>query len=158
MGNNDQRRERLRLEHFMPYRLSILTNTVSTAIAGAYARRFGLSIPEWRVIAVLGLEPGLSAADVAERTAMDKVAVSRAVSSLLRSRRVVRARANFDRRRSELKLSRQGEGVYWRVVPFARRYEQQLLADLSASERASLDQLLNRLHRRARALGPIQPE
>ena len=158
MGNNDQRRERLRLEHFMPYRLSILTNTVSTAIAGAYARRFGLSIPEWRVIAVLGLEPGLSAADVAERTAMDKVAVSRAVSSLLRSRRVVRARTNSDRRRSELKLSRQGESVYWRVVPFARRYEQQLLADLSASERASLDQLLNRLHRRARALGPIQPE
>jgi DNA-binding MarR family transcriptional regulator len=158
MGNSDHRRERLRLEHFVPYRLSILTNTVSTAIAGAYARRFGLSIPEWRVIAVLGLEPGLSAADVAERTAMDKVAVSRAVSSLLRSRRVVRARANSDRRRSELKLSRQGESVYWRVVPFARRYEKELLADLSTSERASLDQLLNRLHRRARTLGPIQAE
>lgn len=158
MGNSDQRRERLRLEHFVPYRLSILTNTVSTAIAGAYARRFGLSIPEWRVIAVLGLEPGLSAADVAERTAMDKVAVSRAVSNLLRSRRVVRATANSDRRRSVLKLSRLGENVYWRVVPFARRYEQELLADLSASERASLDQLLSRLHRRARALGPVRPE
>jgi DNA-binding MarR family transcriptional regulator len=89
---------------------------------------------------------------------MDKVAVSRAVSSLMRSRRVVRARANSDRRRSELKLSRQGESVYWRVVPFARAYEQQLLADLSASERASLDQLLNRLHERARVLGPVRVE
>jgi DNA-binding MarR family transcriptional regulator len=158
MGTNGKQRERLRLEHFVPYRLSILTNTVSTAIAGAYARRFGLSIAEWRVIAVLGLEPGLSAADVAERTAMDKVAVSRAVSSLLRSRRVVRTRANGDRRRSELKLSRQGENVYWRVVPFARHYEQKLLADLSASERANLDQLLNRLQRRARELGPVRPE
>lgn len=158
MGNNDERRERLRLEHFVPYRLSILTNTVSTAIAGAYARRFGLSIPEWRVIAVLGLEPGLSAAEVAERTAMDKVAVSRAVSNLLRSRRVVRATANSDRRRSVLKLSRHGENVYWRVVPFARRYEKELLADLSASERASLDQLLSRLHRRAQELGPVRPE
>jgi DNA-binding MarR family transcriptional regulator len=158
MGNSDQRRERLRLEHFVPYRLSVLTNTVSTAIAGAYARRFGLSIPEWRVIAVLGLEPGLSAADVAERTAMDKVAVSRAVSRLLRSKRIVRARANSDRRRSELKLSRLGENVYWRVVPFARRYEQQLLADLTASERTSLDQLISRLHRRAQALGPVRPE
>jgi DNA-binding MarR family transcriptional regulator len=158
MGTNGKRGDRLRLEHFVPYRLSVLTNTVSSAIAGAYARRFGLSIPEWRVIAVLGLEPGLSAADVAERTAMDKVAVSRAVSSLMRSRRVVRARANSDRRRSELKLSRQGENVYWRVVPFARQYEQQLLADLSASERASLDQLLNRLHQRARALGPVRTE
>jgi DNA-binding MarR family transcriptional regulator len=89
---------------------------------------------------------------------MDKVAVSRAVSSLLRSRRVVRTRANGDRRRSELKLSRQGESVYWRVVPFARQYERELLADLSVSERANLDQLLNRLHRRARALGPVRPE
>lgn len=158
MGNSDQRRERLRLDHFVPYRLSVLTNTVSTAIAGAYARRFGLSIPEWRVIAVLGLDPGLSAAEVAERTAMDKVAVSRAVSNLLRSRRVVRATANSDRRRSVLKLSRQGENVYWRVVPFARRYERELLADLSASERASLDRLLSRLHRRARVLGPVRPE
>jgi DNA-binding MarR family transcriptional regulator len=89
---------------------------------------------------------------------MDKVAVSRAVSSLLRSRRVVRTRANGDRRRSELKLSRQGENVYWRVVPFARHYERELLADLSASERANLDQLLNRLQRRARELGPVRPE
>jgi DNA-binding MarR family transcriptional regulator len=157
MGNSDQRRERLRLEHFVPYRLSVLTNTVSTAIAGAYAQRFGLSIPQWRVIAVLGLEPGLSAAEVADRTAMDKVAVSRAVSSLLRSRRVVRAMANSDRRRSVLKLSHQGESVYWRVVPFARRYETQLLAELSARERAHLDRLLSRLHRRARELGPVRP-
>ena len=158
MGNSNQRRERLRLEHFVPYRLSILTNTVSTAIAGAYAHRFGITIPEWRVIAVLGLEPGLSAAEVADRTAMDKVAVSRAVSSLLRSRRVVRAMANSDRRRSVLKLSRLGESVYWRVVPFARRYEEELLADFSANERANLDRLLNRLQRRAQAIGPVRPD
>jgi len=157
MRNSDQRRERLRLEYFVPYRLSVLTNTVSTAIAGAYAHRFGLTIPEWRVIAVLGLEPGLSAAEVAERTAMDKVAVSRAVSSLLRSRRLVRATANSDRRRSVLKLSRLGESVYWRVVPFARRYEEELLAEFSTIERARLDRLLSRLHRRARALGPVRP-
>jgi len=158
MGNSNQRRERLRLEHFVPYRLSILTNTVSTAIAGAYAHRFRITIPEWRVIAVLGLQPGLSAAEVADRTAMDKVAVSRAVSSLLRSRRVVRAMANSDRRRSVLKLSRLGESVYWRVVPFARRYEEELLADFSADERANLDRLLNRLQRRAQAIGPVRPD
>lgn len=155
MGNHNGRGRRLRLEHFVPYRLSVLTNTVSTAIAGAYATRFGLSIPEWRVIAVLGLEPGLSAAQVAERTAMDKVAVSRAVSSLLRSRRVTRTFANADRRRSMLKLTRSGESVYWRVVPFARRYERALLADLSNAERMHLDRLLARLQHRAIKLGPI---
>jgi DNA-binding MarR family transcriptional regulator len=155
MGKSSEK-ERLRLEAFIPYRLSVLSNTVSTAIAGAYAAQFKLSIPEWRVIAVLGLESGLSAAQVAERTAMDKVAVSRAVTSLLRSRRVVRAFADADRRRSVLKLSRTGEAVYWRVVPFARRYERQLLDGLPEADRAQLDTLLTRLLERARALGPVQ--
>jgi DNA-binding MarR family transcriptional regulator len=149
---------RLRLDDFVPYRLSVLTNTVSSAIAGAYAERFGLSIPEWRVLAVLAFEPGLSAAAVAERTAMDKVAVSRAVSNLLRTHRVVRGFANADRRRSELRLSAEGEEVYRRVMPFARRYEQRLLADLSDAERAQLKKLLDHLHERALALGPIRPE
>src|SRR5262245_47188753 len=158
MANRKDRRERLRLDAFVPYRLSVLSNTVSTAIAGAYARRFGLSIPEWRVIAVLGLEPGLSAAQVAERTAMDKVAVSRAVTSLLRSRRVMRAFADADRRRSVLRLSPAGEDVYWRVVPFAREYERALLADLSPRTRLQLEELLDHLQRRARDLGPVRTD
>lgn len=151
-------RQRLRLDKFVPYRLSVLTNTVSTAIAGAYAERFGLSIPEWRVMAVLALEPGLSAAEVAERTAMDKVAVSRAVSNLLRTRRVVRAFADDDNRRSVLRLSAEGESVYRRVVPFALRYEERLLADLTDAQREQLDQLLDHLHERAVALGPVRAE
>ncbi len=72
----------LDLEEFLPYRLSVLSNTISSAIAGAYASRFGLTVPEWRIIAVFGRFPGLSAREVAEKTAMDKVAVSRAVSRL----------------------------------------------------------------------------
>jgi DNA-binding MarR family transcriptional regulator len=64
----------------------VLTNLISSAIAGAYRERFGLSIPEWRVLAVLANSPDLSAAEVAQRTAMDKVAVSRAVRSLLNER------------------------------------------------------------------------
>jgi DNA-binding MarR family transcriptional regulator len=78
------------------------------------------------------------------------------VSRLLRSRRIARAFANADRRRSVLKLTRSGEGVYWRVVPFARRYERALLAPLSNTERTHLDRLLSRLQRRAVMLGPIQ--
>ncbi len=150
--------ERLRLEAFVPYRLSVLSNTVSAAIAGAYAARFKLSIPEWRVMAVLGLEPGLSAAQVAERTAMDKVAVSRAVSGLLRSRRVLRTLSDADRRRSVLKLSRAGEEVYWQVIPIARRYEQRLLEDFSTAECAQLDLLMARLLEKAHSLGPVHVE
>ena len=77
----------LHLDRFLPYRLSVLSNTVSMSIAGAYEREFGLTIPQWRVMAVLARLPDLSAVEVAERTAMDKVAVSRAVQALLGSKR-----------------------------------------------------------------------
>jgi len=78
------------LEEFLPYRLAILSHTVSTSIAHAYDQRFGLTIPEWRVIAILGRFPGLSAVEVAERTMMDKVAVSRAVTKLIKGGRIDR--------------------------------------------------------------------
>src|ERR1043166_3536149 len=82
---------RLDLPRFLPYRLSVLTNRVSSAIARHYSERFGLSIPEWRVMAVLGSVSDLSAREVASRTAIDKVQVSRAVASLLKARQTGRA-------------------------------------------------------------------
>lgn len=111
------------LEDFLPYRLSILSNTVSTAIASAYDRRFGLSIPEWRVIAVLGRFPGLSAVEVANRTMMDKVAVSRAVSKLIKNGRIDRQFADADRRRSILNLSVEGRRVHDEIAPLALKFE-----------------------------------
>jgi DNA-binding MarR family transcriptional regulator len=150
-------RNPLRLEQFLPYRLSVLSNTVSSAIAGAYEERFGLSIPEWRVIAVLGTSPDLSAAEVAQRTAMDKVAVSRAVASLLGCGRLERRLAALDRRRSVLRLSPAGQRVYAEVVPFALQYERELMRSLPPEERAALDRALTALLERARAMGPVQP-
>jgi len=137
------------LDEFLPYRLSVLSNRVSGAIAQAYSRRYGLSIPEWRVIAVLALAPGVSAAEVAERTAMDKVAVSRAVRQLLQTGRLTRRTAAGDRRRSILELTAEGRRIYQRVTPALRRYEAALLAALSARERRALEGLLRRLEQRA---------
>lgn len=146
---------RLRLDRFLPYRLSVLTNVVSSAIAGTYAERFRLSIPEWRILAVLATSPKLSAAEVARRTAMDKVAVSRAVGSLLRAGRIARGTAVGDRRRSVLRLAPAGEQVYAQVAPFALRYERELLGALTRSERAALDRVLGKLLARAGKLGSI---
>jgi DNA-binding MarR family transcriptional regulator len=98
----------LELERFLPYRLSVLSNTVSQAIAATYERRFALSITEWRVMAVLGRYDGLSARAVAERTAMDKVAVSRALARLIGAGRVRRQTADHDRRQSVLRPQREG--------------------------------------------------
>ncbi len=137
------------LEDFLPYRLSILSNIVSASIASLYADRFVLTIPGWRIMAVLGRFPGLSAAEVAERTAMDKVAVSRAVSGLLEAGYITRAFANEDRRRSELALSRQGKEVYSEVVPLALDYEKKLLESLTPEDRETFGRLTGELLARA---------
>ena len=149
---------KLHLEKFIPYRLSVLSNTVSGAIAAAYFMNFGLSIPEWRVMAVLAANPGLSAAEVTARTAMDKVAVSRAVAALLATGRLHRTTAPADRRRTHLALTAAGAGVYARVVPMALEYERGLLAPLSKRDRATLDRLLRILLGRAVELGPAQAD
>jgi DNA-binding MarR family transcriptional regulator len=136
---------RLELDRFLPYRLSVLSNRVSQTIATAYGERFGIGITEWRVIAVLGLQPGLSANQVAERTAMDKVAVSRAVAKLLERGLLQRDTHGDDRRRSVLELSEAGYRVYDEVVPLARGFERDLLSVLDEEERAMLDRLLTKL-------------
>jgi len=142
------------LDQFLPYRLSVLSNRLSAAIAESYSRRYGLSIPEWRVIAVLAHAPGASAAEVAERTAMDKVAVSRAVRRLQQTGRVSRRMAAGDRRRSILELTADGRRIYARVTPALRRYEEALLTALDASEREALGTLLRRLESHAGELPP----
>ena len=135
----------LELEDFLPYRLSVLSNRVSGAIARVYSERFDLGVTEWRVMAVLGRYPDLSASEVAQRTAMDNVAVSRAVASLLEAGRLERETHGDDRRRSVLRLSAAGEAIYREVAPMAIAFEQRLLAGMDAAERALLFRLLDRL-------------
>ena len=137
----------LDLDGFVPYRLSVLTNRVSGAIARHYAERFELSVPEWRVMAVLGQAPGLSAREVAQRTAMDKVQVSRAVQSLLAAKRLTRTAHANDGRIAHLSLSAKGQAIYNEVVPLAISLERQFLSVLSQSEQKSLDLLLDKLSR-----------
>ena len=145
------------LENFLPYRLSILSNTVSSAIAIAYDKRFGLTIPEWRVIAVLGRFPGLSAVEVADRTMMDKVAVSRAVTKLLKNGRLDREFADADRRRSILNLSEEGQRVHDEIAPLALKFEADLLDGLSEEEISALNSTIERLMARARLVGSPKP-
>ncbi len=145
--------DELILEEFLPYRLAVLSHTVSTTIAQVYAERFSLSIPEWRVIAILGRYPGLSAVEVAERTVMDKVAVSRAVTKLIKNGRIDRQFADADRRRSILNLSEEGRRVHNEIAPLALQFERDLLEGLGADDLAKLDVIMERLMARARVLG-----
>ena len=142
----------INLEEFLPYRLSVLSNTVSNAIAEGYRGRFGLSIPDWRVMAVLARFPGSSAQELVRWTGMDKVAVSRGVSRLLERGLLQREVAAEDRRRSELRLSEVGREVYAKIVPMAKNYETQLLHSLSAEQHSSLNQILVNLQQAAEQL------
>ena len=135
----------LELEHFLPYRLSVLTNRISTAIARVYVRRFALTVPEWRVMAVLGRFGPMSANAVCERTAMDKVRVSRAVARLAAAGRLERRTDDADRRRALLELTPRGRAVYDEIGPLALAVEARLLAQLSAADRADLARLLPKL-------------
>lgn len=137
----------LELERFLPYRLSILSNRISQAIAREYQQRFDLTMTEWRVIAVLARfdGAGLSAREVAERTEMDKVAVSRALARLVEAKRVVRRTHDGDKRRSVLLLSAKGWKIHDVVAPLAREHERELLARLDADERRVLQRVLDKL-------------
>jgi DNA-binding MarR family transcriptional regulator len=142
----------LELEQFLPYRLSVLSNTVSQAIAREYEMRFALSITEWRVLAVLGRYEGISAREVAQRTAMDKVAVSRAVAALMKDGRVRRGTAEHDKRQSVLTLTAKGWKIYDEVAPLALEHERRLLAHLDADERQWLGRIIDKLVTAEKAL------
>ena len=145
--------EELLLENFLPYRLAVTSNTISTTLARAYDKRFNVSIPEWRVIAVLGRFPGLSAVEVAERTLMDKVAVSRAVTKLIKNGRIVREFADTDKRRSILNLSIIGKELHDKIAILALEFERELKQEFSPEEMENLDRAMEKLLVRASLIG-----
>jgi DNA-binding MarR family transcriptional regulator len=143
----------LELETFLPYRLSVLANRVSRALAEVYEARFGITPSEWRLIAILARFGPMSANGVCDRSAMDKVQVSRAVARAGAAGLVDRRIDHEDRRRSVLTLTARGRAVHDEIVPLAREVEARLLDGLDAGERAVLSELIDRLGRRAADLG-----
>ena len=135
----------LDLEHFLPYRLSVLANRVSRGFGRLYEERFDLKLPEWRVMAVLGRRPGITAREVAELTAMDKVAISRAVARLMEMGRISAETDSTDGRRQKLFLSEAGLDIYRQIVPLAKRIETALVAGIDDSDLAVLNKLLAHL-------------
>lgn len=152
-GGSDQT---LHLDLFIPYRLSVLSNVISHTVASIYGERFGLAIPEWRVMAVLGLAmhdgTPMCANAVAQRTEMDKVQVSRAVSRLLSMGLVARSVDKTDRRKANLTLTEEGRSVYRQIVPLAQQYESELLESLGTDDLIMLERLIDRLTKAARGL------
>jgi DNA-binding MarR family transcriptional regulator len=135
----------LRLDAYLPYRLSVASNAVSGLIARSYQDRFGLSIPQWRVICVLAEDDGLTQGQIVARTVMDKVMVSRAAQDLLKRHLVARSDHHADGRSHVLALTAEGRGLHAEIAPLALAYEAALISGLAPEEVALLKRLLNRL-------------
>lgn len=142
----------LRLEHFLPYRLSIASNRVSGLIAEAYDRMFDLSIPQWRVITILAEDAPLTQLALVQRTVMEKMTVSRAVRPLVERGLIDRAPNAGDGRSQLLTLSAAGRSLYEAVAPAALAMEAAILESFSRQEVAALEAALRRLEAAAAAL------
>ena len=143
---------RLLLDEFLPYRLSIASNRVSDAIASTYRSLFGLRIPEWRLVTVIAESDGITQQSLCVATRMDKVTVSRAAIALV-DRGLVERRANaHDQRSHLLTLTASGRTLYEDVSPRALAIEEQLFADFSAQEIGVLRDMLDRIQAAADAM------
>ena len=142
----------LKLDQFLPYRLSIASNAVSDAIATAYRTLFGLRIPEWRLVAVIAEDGAMSQQALCGRTRMDKVTVSRAAIALA-DRGLIAREANPDDQRSHLlTLTREGWALYEQVSPKALELEQRIFEGIDGEELARFSAMLDRLEAAAVAL------
>ena len=142
----------LRLDAYLPYRLSVASNAVSRLIARAYEDRFGLTIPQWRLIAVLAEDGPLTQQAIGARTVMDKVTVSRATQGLVKRRLVQRAPHDADGRSHHLALSKAGERLYSEVSPVALEYEARLLQQFDPAAVEELKRVLRHLESAAEVL------
>ena len=140
-----QHRKPLQLEAFLPYRLSLLSNAISGAIAAVYGDKFAISMPEWRIMMILAEYPDISADEVCRRTKIEKSVVSRAVARLLKRHLIKRDMDEKDRRRSILRLSETGLSVYDEVMPIARDYEAKLLKGLTREELGTFNGIIDKL-------------
>lgn len=137
---------RLDLFKFMPFRLNRLAAEVSSALAAEYQERYGLDIPEWRVLATLGFRSDpCSAQYIAHCTRTHKSTISRAVTALMKRQMVERVENADDRREFRLRLTRKGAALYEELIPRLLRREQEILSCLSAQERKSLALLLGKI-------------
>lgn len=142
MRNSDRG---LDLDEFLPYLLNVLASRVSSDLATVYAARFGISIPEWRVIAHLARNREVSVREIRRRVDMDKSKVSRAAARLEEAGLIEKRVNTGDRRLVKLSLSRKGRRLYDEIAPLALAYERRLVSILSPAEAAAFRGIVDRL-------------
>jgi DNA-binding MarR family transcriptional regulator len=146
--NASKKDRTLDLFRFVPFRLNRLAAEVSAALASEYQQRYGLDIPEWRVLATLGFRnEACSAQYIAHCTRTHKSTISRAVTALMTRQLVERVENQDDRREFALRMTRKGKALYLKLIPRLLRREQEILSCLSAQELKDFALALGKLER-----------
>ncbi|MEM9084478.1 MAG: MarR family winged helix-turn-helix transcriptional regulator [Pseudomonadota bacterium] len=146
------------LSQFLPYQLSVASNAVSALIAERYRNRFGLKIPEWRIMAVLGdlhtreTSAGMTQRALTDATVMDKVAVSRACKVLENRGLIERAPNAADGRSHMMVLTQEGRKIHQEVLPLALATEGEILDGFSESEQKRFRVMLEKLRHKVEDL------
>ena len=137
---------KLDLFRFVPFRLNRLAAEVSAALSSEYQERYGLDVPEWRVLATLGFrDDACSAQYIAHCTRTHKSTISRAVTTLMTRQLVERVENADDRREFRLRMTRKGKALYEELIPRLKRKEQAILSCLSAQERRDFAHMLGKI-------------
>jgi DNA-binding MarR family transcriptional regulator len=142
----------LKLEHFLPYQLNVVSSLVSQALSSVYARRYGIGVPEWRVLVTLGQYGVMTAKAIGAHTHMHKTKVSRAVAVMEKRRLLVRRANRDDMREAFLSLTAPGRTMYEEVAPHALDFARRLTEILTPGDREAFHRALQHLTTRSAEL------
>jgi DNA-binding MarR family transcriptional regulator len=146
--NAAKKRSKLDLFRFVPFRLNRLAAEVSAALSSEYQERYGLDIPEWRVLATLGFrDDACTAQYIAHCTRTHKSTISRAVTALMTRQLVERVENEDDRREFALRMTRKGTALYEELIPRLKRKEQEIMGCLSTQERKDFALMLGKIEK-----------
>lgn len=142
----------LKLEEFLPYRLNVVASLVSQALSRIYAERYGIGVPEWRVLVTLGQYGTMTGKAIGSHSHMHKTKVSRAVALLEKRRLVIRRVNRSDLREAFLSLTPEGRAIYDDLAPGAVSFARHLIEAIDPADRDAFARALQRLIERAKPL------
>jgi DNA-binding MarR family transcriptional regulator len=151
-GGHDPQEAPLKLEEFLPYQLNVVASLVSQALSRIYVDRYGIDVPEWRILVTLGQFETMTAKVIGAHSHMHKTKVSRAVSELERRKLLVRRENRADRREAFLTLTPAGRAIYNDLAPGALDFARRLFETVDPADRTAFERAVTRLTERSRML------
>lgn len=135
------------LDSFLPYQLNVLADRISREFSSLYRATYGISVPEWRVVAHLSRDGKVSVREIHQKVNMDKSRVSRAAARLEESGYIRKTQNTHDRRLVTLELTQKGRNMVDDIAPQAGKFEAEVLEKLGKDAPLFREAILTLLNR-----------